>query len=88
MSLGRKEEGFSKAASVGVLQSIPNKRYEGFFPVESCGIYLYIKLKSRPSVCLSTFQLGRSANSRTSLHIEAVFVPHKALIIYLCQEYQ
>ena len=55
---------------------------------------IYIKQKSRPSVhlsvCLglSTFHSGRSANSRTTLRIEAGFAPHKALIIYLCQEYQ
>ena len=49
---------------------------------------IYIKLKSRLSVCLSTFQSGHSAISRTTLCIEAVFAPHEVLIIQLCQEYQ
>jgi len=42
---------------------------------------IYIKLKSRLSVCLSTFHSGRSAISRTTLRIEAVFAPHEVLII-------
>ena len=52
-------------------------------PIYSITIYIYKaeKLSICLSVCLSTFHSCRSANSRPTLRIEAVFAPHEALII-------